>query len=67
MNPSVAKVGGLQSQGAKGKAVVCYCEHWGEYCSVPRQPAKVHNFFWINLTSFKNRQKPARAATKARV
>ncbi len=26
INPSVAKVGGLQSQGAKGKAVVCYCE-----------------------------------------
>jgi len=26
VNPSVAKVGGLQSQGAKGKAVVCYCE-----------------------------------------
>jgi len=24
--PSVAKVGGLQSQDAKGKAVVCYCE-----------------------------------------
>jgi len=25
INPSDAKVGGLQSQGAKGKAVVCYC------------------------------------------
>jgi len=24
--PGVAKVGGLQSQGAKGKAVVVYCE-----------------------------------------
>jgi hypothetical protein len=26
VHPDVAKVGGFQSQGAKGEAVVCYCE-----------------------------------------
>ena len=26
LSPSVAKVGGLQSQGARGEAVVIYCE-----------------------------------------
>ena len=26
VNPSVAKVGGLQNQGAKGEAVVGYCD-----------------------------------------
>ena len=26
LNPNVAKAGGLQSQGAKGEAVVDYCE-----------------------------------------
>jgi hypothetical protein len=26
INPNVAKVGGLQSQGTKGEAVVVYCE-----------------------------------------
>jgi hypothetical protein len=26
MNPNVANVGGLQSQGARGEAVVIYCE-----------------------------------------
>ena len=26
INPNVAKVGGLQSQGVKGEAVVAYCD-----------------------------------------
>ena len=28
MNPNVAKVRGLQSQGAEGEAVVAYCNPW---------------------------------------